>query len=470
MRAESHDPGVSRAARLRRGLEALRAGAGDEVFLLGCGCPLGAAVGVVDGMRIGPDVAPSWCPRELLDIPGLEPTLPSTRNAVRNVLARAWMHRRLWLNDPDCLLARSRDSELSAAERRSLAAAIASTGGMALFSDDLTRLDAGDRALLAETFALAGEVDGAGLPGAARASDLLAGEIAAGVQAAIPEGGILARLNSGDVPARVALDAASPAVAAASLEPLLGSPAPSRELELGAHDSALYRFTRPFALAVFCDFDGTFSVQDVGATLAMRHAAELRPALWARYERGECTAWEYNMEILDGLALPFATLEEFLQSVDLDPGAALLLDWCAARGVPFRVLSDGFDYNLNRLQQIHGVRFAYDANQLRYDAGVWRIRPGYPDPSCGCGTGTCKRGRIEAFRARHPQATLVHAGNGRVSDLCGALAADVAFAKGSLADELASRGEAFEPFETLRDVIPVLERLLGGGAHRRRSA
>ncbi|HEY6394350.1 MAG TPA: glycoside hydrolase family 36 protein, partial [Candidatus Binataceae bacterium] len=55
-----HDPNLTRAEALRRGLEAIRAGAGDKTFILGCGCPLGQAIGIVDGMRIGPDVAPFW--------------------------------------------------------------------------------------------------------------------------------------------------------------------------------------------------------------------------------------------------------------------------------------------------------------------------------------------------------------------------------------------------------------------------
>jgi alpha-galactosidase len=138
MRAESALPRLGRAARLRRGLDAVRSGAGDDAFLLGCGCPLGAAVGVVDGMRIGPDIAPTWLPEPAHAIPGIEATVPATRNAVRNVLVRAWMHRRLWLNDPDCLMARSDDTALGVEETRTLAAAIASTGGMTVFSDDLT--------------------------------------------------------------------------------------------------------------------------------------------------------------------------------------------------------------------------------------------------------------------------------------------------------------------------------------------
>lgn len=213
-------------------------------------------------------------------------------------------------------------------------------------------------------------------------------------------------------------------------------------------------------LAVFCDFDGTFSIQDVGSTLAQRHAGDLRPKAWARYERGEITAWQYNMLVLDGLVLPRERVDQFLETVDLDPGAEDLLAWCGARDVPFRILSDGFDVNLDRLQELHGVRFDYDANHLRYEGDRWRLEPGFPNPACGCGTGVCKRGRIEAFRAEHPSATLVHIGNGRVSDLCGALAADVAFAKDSLALVLAERGHTYEPFETLHDVIPRLEALL----------
>jgi 2,3-diketo-5-methylthio-1-phosphopentane phosphatase len=255
--------------------------------------------------------------------------------------------------------------------------------------------------------------------------------------------------------------------AGAEPEALLGSPPPPSRagrpgatVALAPHASALYRVPRAIRVAVFCDFDGTFSVQDVGATIAQRLAADRRPKVWARYERGEITAWEYNLEILDRLPMPLADLEAFLRTIELDRGARALVAWCEAQGVPFRVLSDGFDWNLNRLQVLHSIRFAYDANHLRYESGVWRISASYPNPACGCGTGVCKRGRIDAFRKTAPRATLVHIGNGRVSDLCGALAADVAFAKDSLATELERRGLAFERFDTLLDVIPRLERLL----------
>ena len=210
-------------------------------------------------------------------------------------------------------------------------------------------------------------------------------------------------------------------------------------------------------LAVFCDFDGTFSVQDVGSTLAKQHLGARRAKLWAEYEAGNQTAWQYTARLFEGFRLPEAELQRFLETIELDAGAHALVAWCTERTVPFRILSDGFDYNLDRLQDIHGVRFAYTSNHLRYVDGCWKIEAGRPDAQCDCGTGTCKRSVIAAWRADHPGVHCVHIGNGRVSDTCGAIEADLAFAKETLAEELESRGVAFERYDDLNDVMVELE-------------
>jgi len=132
----------TRAQILRAGLQALREAAGDQVFLLGCGCPMGTGLGLVDGMRIGADVDARWTPVMLgKDIPFLrgETGHPSARNAIQNTLTRACLHRRWWLNDPDCLLLRQ-VSSLTQAETHSLATVIALSGGMLLLSDHLPDL------------------------------------------------------------------------------------------------------------------------------------------------------------------------------------------------------------------------------------------------------------------------------------------------------------------------------------------
>lgn len=219
---------------------------------------------------------------------------------------------------------------------------------------------------------------------------------------------------------------------------------------------------RATSLAVFCDFDGTYSVQDVGSTLARKYLGERRTDLWRRFEEGEFDPWTYNLELFQGFRLPESDLQAFLATIDLDPGARPLQTWCDGHDASFCVLSDGFDYNLDWLQRHHGVSFDYASNHLEYVGAAgdeWRIAPGARNPACPCGTGTCKRGIIAARRRKRPGSFCVHIGNGRVSDLCGAEEADLAFAKDSLAAALLERKRSFEPFRNLGDVVARLEAL-----------
>lgn len=125
----------TRAQALRAGLDAVRDGIGDDAFLLGCGLPLGQAVGVVDGMRVSLDVSPFWRPKH--ELPGLEESALCTRNAIGASLLRTPMHRRLWANDPDCILLRPEQTRLEPWQRRMMATTVAGGGGFALLSDDL---------------------------------------------------------------------------------------------------------------------------------------------------------------------------------------------------------------------------------------------------------------------------------------------------------------------------------------------
>lgn len=144
------DRTLTRAQVLRKGMEAIREAVGPEVTLLGCGAPLGSVLGLVEANRIGADVSGSWLP----DFGGIqfifqnEPSMPSARNSIRNILTRANLHQHWWINDPDCLLVRA-DTKLSLAEVQSLASVISLTGGSLLVSDDLPKLPK-DRLRIAE--------------------------------------------------------------------------------------------------------------------------------------------------------------------------------------------------------------------------------------------------------------------------------------------------------------------------------
>jgi alpha-galactosidase len=149
-----NDPTATPAARVRAGFDAIRRGAGDDVFILGCGAPIGAVVGVVDGMRIGADVAPWWDrPVGKEEQPGYEDAAPATRNAFVNTCTRSFMHRRLWANDPDCIMLRSVATQLPPTFAESWARTVGDSGGLVLVSDDLALLDTGARRLLDEVVA-----------------------------------------------------------------------------------------------------------------------------------------------------------------------------------------------------------------------------------------------------------------------------------------------------------------------------
>jgi len=137
-----HEAGTTAPANLRRGMEVIRQAAGNETFLLGCTCHFGPAVGLVDAMRVGPDVKALWA----------DGTNPSVRHAMRMTLQRNWMHGRWWANDPDCLVVRDTDTELNEAEVRFLATGIALSGGMVVASDDLPALPAARREMALALF------------------------------------------------------------------------------------------------------------------------------------------------------------------------------------------------------------------------------------------------------------------------------------------------------------------------------
>ena len=74
------------------------------------------------------------------------------------VLGRGWQHRRLWLNDPDCVLLANKPGQpgLTADELLFHATAVCATGGLVLSGDRIPHLDAHQRALLTRLVELAG--------------------------------------------------------------------------------------------------------------------------------------------------------------------------------------------------------------------------------------------------------------------------------------------------------------------------
>lgn len=139
------DPKATRAQAIRRGLEAMRQGFGDDGLMMGCTCPFGPEVGVMDAARISTDITPYWQRGNKIF-----KEAPAVPNVCRNIINRHYMHKRLWLNDPDTHIARLDNNELTEAEVKLWTSAVWLTGGSLFLSDRFSKLTP-ERAELSKT-------------------------------------------------------------------------------------------------------------------------------------------------------------------------------------------------------------------------------------------------------------------------------------------------------------------------------
>jgi alpha-galactosidase len=101
-------------------------------------------------MRIGEDTAPYWKTKPS----GFQG--PNAFFALKNALMRQFMHQAFWLNDPDCLLVRDREIDLTRNERELYALAAGALDNMIIDSDRLSILGRSERDLLRRALALRG--------------------------------------------------------------------------------------------------------------------------------------------------------------------------------------------------------------------------------------------------------------------------------------------------------------------------
>ncbi|MFX1298256.1 MAG: glycoside hydrolase family 36 protein, partial [Promethearchaeota archaeon] len=140
-----HNPSLTRIQAYRKGLEIIRETVGDNVFILGCGAPLGPSIGLVNGMRIGGDTYYAfnqpflyWFLNNFF-FAGLG-DMPSMKSALNSIVLRSFMHNKFWINDPDCLLVRRTRSNLKPYEIEFEVTLFGLCGGILLSSDNLTEL------------------------------------------------------------------------------------------------------------------------------------------------------------------------------------------------------------------------------------------------------------------------------------------------------------------------------------------
>ncbi|MEA2066387.1 MAG: glycoside hydrolase family 36 protein [Thermotogota bacterium] len=143
MPGKRYNENVTPVEAYREGMKIIKSYAGEDTFILGCGAPLLPSVGFVDAMRIGSDTAPIWNG----DVPDIG--IPSAKFSIRNAITRYFMHKRLWLNDPDTLILRN-EAELTDSEKKLFCIVSASLDNILLHSDEMKKLNEKNVQLLKE--------------------------------------------------------------------------------------------------------------------------------------------------------------------------------------------------------------------------------------------------------------------------------------------------------------------------------
>ena len=211
----------------------------------------------------------------------------------------------------------------------------------------------------------------------------------------------------------------------------------------------------PHKPVLFFDFDNTLTQGDLLDELIERYSPNEEWRDWEHaWAEGALPARECLRLQIENMRVTRAELFDYLNRVRIDPAFVDIVDWAHRRLIPVNIVSDSFLPLIAHVLKSNGVDadIPIFANELTFVAGD-RLVPTFPYYDAACArSANAKARHLAPYRA----SKIIFAGDGH-SDLDAALAADVVFAKASLAKELDQRGASFYPFETLEPVLAYLE-------------
>jgi 2,3-diketo-5-methylthio-1-phosphopentane phosphatase len=216
---------------------------------------------------------------------------------------------------------------------------------------------------------------------------------------------------------------------------------------------------------VLCDFDGTIANDDIGFRIIETFAGPGWLEVEEAYRRGEKGSRQALLEIFSLTRVTEEQLSCFIEeNFFVDPHFHNFLSYCRQSEAQVTVLSDGFDFYIDRMFARFGVEVPYLANSLRVAGSS--LLAAFPHNSGRCGRcGNCKLSFAEKLKSEG--SAIVYIGDG-YSDRCACAAADLVFAKDFLAEYCREKTIAFRPFKGFADILEqcrsgLLDELKGQG-------
>ncbi len=212
-------------------------------------------------------------------------------------------------------------------------------------------------------------------------------------------------------------------------------------------------------IKIFVDFDGTITVKDIGEEI-FKHFGDkvivnqiIDDLLNDRISSRQC--WEELCKSVP--SMDENRLSDFVNELPVDHTFASFVDFCKTNDLEIVVLSDGFDFYIERVFAKAGLNgLKYYSNKLTINEG--KLYPEYPyydadSPS----SANCKKNHIINHSSDDDFTVYIGDGN---SDKDAAQYCDFIFAKKDLARFCSMERISFSPFNDFIDVQNKVKELL----------
>lgn len=210
------------------------------------------------------------------------------------------------------------------------------------------------------------------------------------------------------------------------------------------------KIINPEKCVVFFDFDNTIATCDVFDSMLPRFS---RDDLWVKLEkdwqRGKIGSHACLEGQIKGISITQQALDKYLSGIKLDPYFKKIVAALSASRVKVIVLSDNFDYILNRVLGFHSIdNLKVYSNKLKFAKD--KLIPYFPFRSKKCQVcAHCKTKNLLANVS--PDSIIIYVGDGR-SDICPSQYADLVFAKDDLRKYFQDKKLTCFAYESLKDV------------------
>jgi len=227
-------------------------------------------------------------------------------------------------------------------------------------------------------------------------------------------------------------------------------------------------------MRVYCDFDGTVCINDVGEQFFHHFLENKADELLEPLLEGTITGKELLLRECEALPPLYENnVKEYIAQFSIDPTFPSFVNFCKSSNIPLTIVSDGLDLYVEQILERENLSYLpVFANHGYFNAegSTSRLLVTFPytDEECNeCGN--CKRNHMLAQSA--DEDIIVYVGDG-YSDRCPVQYADIVFAKRSLIPYCQKKNITYFEFQNFADVKEKIEQLLQRRRlkHRREAA